>query len=290
MRIYIHMPNTWVAPHITGGLGNRLFELAAALGAEEKWGIQCVFFMKMFQKNDHDDADTILKLFHYIFQVADAQSYYIEPEPNGHVFIHTPLPHSAPAERVILGGYRQTEKYFPLGRAVSPVWENLLGEKEKESFLRKYKLESSEEKFSTWFLHVRLGDYKILPHHQIPIVPYYSTCLDKVPKGARILLFSDETDLCAQWIFSETHKRGLQFDICHETKDYISMWIMSQCLGGAIVANSTFSWWGAYFARQNSLPAKPYTAYYPDIWGQGLPPAKDVVPSWGKAVAINLKI
>ena len=84
------MPNKWVAPHITGGLGNRLFELAAALGAEEKWGLQCVFFMKMFQSNDHDDADTITKLFPYIFQVKEAPSYYIHPEPNGHVFTYTP--------------------------------------------------------------------------------------------------------------------------------------------------------------------------------------------------------
>jgi hypothetical protein len=280
------MPNKWVAPHITGGLGNRLFELAAALGAEEKWGHQCVFFMKMFQSNDHDDASTITKLFPYIFQVTDAPSYYIYPEQNGHVFTHTHLPQTAPAERVVLGGYRQSPKYFPLGRDIMPDWNSLLEKKEKESLLKNYKLESSQEKISTWFLHVRLGDYKTLPHHQIPIVQYYSECLDKVPKGSRILLFSDEPQLCSRWIFQETHKRGLDFDICNETKDYVSMWLMSQCLGGAITANSTFSWWGAYFARQNAL--KPFTAFFPDVWGQGLPPAKDVIPDWGTSVHINL--
>ena len=76
------------------------------------------------------------------------------------------------------------------------------------------------------------------------------------------------------------------FDICNETKDYISMWLMSQCWGGAITANSTFSWWGAYFARQNA--PKPFTAFFPNVWGQGLPPAKDVVPDWGTSVHINL--
>ena len=282
------MPNKWVAPHITGGLGNRLFELAAALGAEERWNQQCVFFMKMFQSNDHDDANTITRLFPYIFKVNDVPTYYIHPEPNGHVFTYSSLPLTPPADYVVLGGYRQTEKYFPLGRAISPVWENVLEISEQEKLLKLYKLESSQEKFSTWFLHFRLGDYKMLPHHQIPIVAYLLECLDKIPKGSRVLLFSDETDFCSQWVFQETRKRELEFDICHETKDYKAMWLMSQCLGGAVVCNSTFSWWGAYFARQNSLPVQPYTAYYPDVWGQGLPPAKDVVPSWGTPIHVVL--
>jgi len=33
---------------------------------------------------------------------------------------------------------------------------------------------------------------------------------------------------------------------------------------------------------------RPYTAYYPDVWGQGLPPAKDVVPSWGTPIHVVL--
>jgi hypothetical protein len=282
------MPNNWVAPYINGGLGNRLFQVAAALGAEEKWGLQCVFFMKTFKTNDHDNSDTITKLFPYIFQVKEATSYYIHPEPKGHAFTYTPLPQSAPTDRVVLEGCRLTEKYFPLGRAISPIWENVLKIPEQEKLLNLYKLESSQEKFSTWFLHIRLGDYKMLPHHQIPIVVYMLECLNKIPKGSRVLLFSDEPELCSQWVFQETRKRELDFDICHEKKDYKALWIMSQCLGGAVVSNSTFSWWGAYFARQNSLSVKPYTAYYPDVWGQGLPPAKDVVPSWGTTIHVVL--
>jgi hypothetical protein len=36
---------------------------------------------------------------------------------------------------------------------------------------------------NAWFIHVRLGDYKILPHHQVNLKSDYAQCLDKIPRG-----------------------------------------------------------------------------------------------------------
>jgi hypothetical protein len=100
------------------------------------------------------------------------------------------------------------------------------------------------------------------------------------------MLFSDEPDLCKDWISNEVTSRGLSFIVCEELTEVEPLWLMSKCLGGAIVANSTYSWWGAYFAKQNAT--KSFPAFFPDVWGKGLPPAHDVVPSWGTAVPITL--
>jgi len=279
--------NTWVAPHLTGGIGNRLFELAATLGAAEKWGKPACFFLKMISKNDHSKEDSILKLFPTLPQVTECDLWDSVPEPNGACFIYCPFPDKAPGDRVVVEGYRQTPLYFP-SKPILPAWELCVPLSLQESLAERYELRTLDQKSRTWCIHVRLGDYKTLPHHQIPILPYYQKCLDNVPRGRRVLLFSDEPELCKAFVEREVKLRGLTFSVCTEQNDVASLWLMSQCCGGAIVANSTFSWWGAYFARQNSPFPSVYPAYYPDIWGKGLPPAKDVVPSWGHKVKIIL--
>ena len=281
------MASKWVAPHLTGGLGNRLFEFAAAAGAAEKWDISCVFFLPKCGHNDHAAFDTIFNLFPTIETVFSVHSWdSILEEPSG-CFKYTPLPDKAPADNSVICGWRQTPLYFPTG-PILPNWDNVLIPKMQTNLLQKYDLLSREKQEDTVLLHVRLGDYKMLPHHQIPVHAYYQECLDRISKEGkkRIMLFSDEPDLCKDWISNEVTSRGLSFIVCEELTEVEPLWLMSKCLGGAITANSTYSWWGAYFAKQNAT--KPFPAFFPDVWGKGLPPARDVVPSWGTAVPITL--
>lgn len=274
----------WVAPHLTGGLGNRLFEFHAAYAVSQKWNRKCVFFLPMCGKNDHGPFETIFHLYPMIEIVETANNWIVIPEKSGHCFIYNEFTAEPEENHIIIGGWRQSPKYFKDIVLPQPNWSNFLSEIEQQTLREKYNLVENAE--NTWMLHMRLGDYKQLPHHQIPVLHYYNRCLQEVPKGSRILLFSDEPNLCKEWITEMVNSHKLEVQVCEELDEIAPLWLMSQCLGGAIVTNSTFSWWGAYFAKQNK-GQKSFRAYYPDVWGKGLPPAKDVVPEWGIRMPIE---
>ena len=277
----------WIAPHLTGGLGNRLFQLAAALGLSEKWERSTVFFLPKCGPTNHGPFDTIFRMFPTISVVETAPEWEVLVEPKGDLFIYTPFSEKPPTHLpCIVHGFRQSPLYFP-SKGVQSLLHELLDEKRWESLLTKYSLVTSEQKEKTWFLHVRLGDYLILPHHQVNLQHYYIQCLTKMPQGSRILFFSDEPARVQEIFQHIVQALGHSFQAVQESDELESLSLMSQCWGGAITANSTFSWWGAYFARMRCPKIDSYTAFYPSIWGSGLPVPKDLVPSWGTKISVD---
>jgi hypothetical protein len=275
------MSSPWIAAHLTGGLGNRLFEFASALGLAEKWKRPAVFFLPRCGPTNHGPFDTLFRMFPSVPMIEIAEDWHQLDEPKGHVFTYTPFPEFPTTEKsVVIGGWRQSPLYFPK-QPIQAELTTLLPPERWQSLLSQYKLITTEQKQTTCFLHVRLGDYLKLPHHQVNLQEYYIRCLQQVPPGSRILFFSDEPHLVKE-IFSQViQAMGFQFQCCEETDELETLCLMSQCWGGAITANSTFSWWGAYFARHSCPSPETYKAFYPTVWGQGLPEAKDIIPSWG---------
>lgn len=274
----------WVTPHLTGGLGNRLFQFAATVGVSEKWKVPCIFHEKTTDTNDHGSKDSIYKLYPTIPVVKQSDPWFVMPERRQGFYTYEPFEEEMPFPRIMIDGWRQTGKYFPKEFNLLPHWDSFITSQQRLDLQKKYRIQTHEEKMQTWMIHIRLGDYKILPHHQIQVAEYYNKAISNIPKGSRVLLFSDEIQYCSHWIEKKCKDYNLEFLPCLESDEIVSLYLMSECWGGAIVANSTFSWWGAYFARLNHPEKETYTALYPNTWGQGMPPATDIIPDWGTRI------
>jgi hypothetical protein len=275
------MNQNWVAGHLTGGLGNRLFQHAAAAGLAETWKYPLVFYLPACEPTNHGPLDSIFQLFPYVPQITNHSDNYMIPEPPGCVFTHLAFPENPPYQgNYCVDGWRQTPKYFP-SSGLRPDFQHALGSGNTEKLLKHYALDSESSRLKTWFIHVRLGDYLILPHHQINIESYYKKALEHIPKDARILLFTDSFQDYEKHLKTMFGTMGRLVEIVKESDELVSLYLMSHCWGGAVVANSTFSWWGAYFARTLHSKPETYKATFPVKWGHGLPEARDIIPSWG---------
>jgi hypothetical protein len=111
-------------------------------------------------------------------------------------------------------------------------------------------------------IHVRRGDYLTYPrvYEQLGI-DYYQKALSLIKEKNRvdnILVFSDDIPWCKEHIkFS-----NIYFSEC--MRDYGDMYLMSLC-NHNIMANSSFSWWGAYFnTNKDSMAIMPHKWFKED--------------------------
>jgi hypothetical protein len=273
----------WVAPSLGSGLGNRLFQHAAAAGLAERWGKPLRFLIGRCTESPHGPLATLFRLYPDVPLIDSSENYLeIKERPRGYydfVDVGDPL-----QGNVVLQGFRQSPLYFPknLG-GLAPNWDSALGGPLVRNWIEKDAgLSDLAERQRTVSLHVRLGDYLKLAHHQVDLGRYYSVALQKIKRGQRLHLFSDEPERCATQFAGFANSHGIAFTVARTRSDVESLYEMSLCLGGNITANSTFSWWGAWFAH---AAGSPWTTY-PNNWGRGMPAPTDLFPDWGTIIEV----
>lgn len=143
-----------------------------------------------------------------------------------------------------LKGYWQSEKYF------LPVIEIIKNDLTfKKEYIENVSSFASEiAKQSTVSLHVRRGDYTnkaVYEMHGIVPVEFYLKAINiiknKIPE-IKILVFSDDI----QWAKDHFNFSNIDFVSGEITKTHFEdLYLMSLCKHN-IIANSSFSWWGAW--------------------------------------------
>jgi len=256
---YTNMP--YITVILTDGLGNRCFQIAALLGYAERHGHTPVLVKEhITTTTSHSNTDQIFALFPTIPIVSmDTSTWFIVTTKGEDALTYIELPYVA--DNILLTGYFQSERYFPRA-GIYPTLPTI----------RSLPLDQSV------FLHVRRGDYlsPYCRHHYVDLTDYWRRALDAFCADAFIIVASDDIEWCQQELPRLLGGRVLQHQwIFLQGVDAVeTLAIMAGCRHGGICANSTFSWWGAYFNRSDVRQI-----VMPRPWGYPpMPPARDIYP------------
>ena len=125
-------------------------------------------------------------------------------------------------------------------------------------------------------IHMRLGDYLNLQglYGNICTDNYYKNAIKHIKENVEnpvFFLFSNDTKLASQMLDGE---QFVVVDGNTGDKSHLDMYLMSKCKHN-IIANSTFSWWGAWLnSNENKIVCCPNTllngynngSVYPHEW------------------------
>ncbi len=266
----------WIAPRLTDGLCNRLFQIAAATHYSKKTGLPIVFYIPRVQPSVHSDCSVLFQLFPTIPRVISVPNFTVLKEDGPKFLSYTQFDIQPKCgSHFVMEGYFQCAKYLENIELV-PEFENVI-EKER---LKDLTLPSEADNYM--WIHIRLGDYKVLPHHQCTTEAYWIKALMYVPKGCVVLVFSDEMKAAKEFL----EGLGIE-DVCFVYSDDLSpietLYVMSQCGGGCIGSNSSFSWWGMYFSKARKAGKD---CILPSKWHKHIADCSGVYGSWHTIVEV----
>lgn len=169
---------------------------------------------------------------------------------------------------VNLQGYFQSEKYF----------KNIEDEIRQDFEFRDEILNPCKEMIdgvrNPVAIHIRRTDYLTNSNHSVLSLEYYEKAITEF-SDCRFLIFSDDIKWCNEQRLFQSD----QFMISESGSSFIDLCLMTLC-SGHIIANSSFSWWGAWLADSNKIVA-------PENWFAGSNnqhlDTKDLIPdTWIK--------
>lgn len=220
-----------------GGLGNILFSFATAYSLSLKNNLKLKLHYNHTGYLHTDPSKYKTNLFKNFDHIQDILNFKVIHEQQFN-FYPIELPKS---ENIFLNGYFQCEKNFIDIR--QNLLENLKPSEEINNFIyKKYEDVLNKQSVS---LHVRRGNYKTLnEYHNLLSPDYYYEALKQF-KNHKILIFSDDIEYCKN-IFSNYNCIYIENDF-----DLHDLYLMSLC-NHNIIANSTFSWWGAWLNKNEN--------------------------------------
>jgi hypothetical protein len=254
--------------NLMGGLGNQLFQIFATIS----YAIKSRNLFKFTNATTIGRGATTVRntywnsffsrLKHFTTDVFPPQLHIIRETD----FTFHELPINEMVDNnVIISGYFQSYKYFESNYEI--ICRMIDIEQMKRALLYKLHYTSLENTVS---MHFRIGDYKPIQHfHPIMTKEYYTRCLYHIQSKNSdtiftIMYFCEDVDLKEveekiEYLSKEfpnyTFIRGN-----NTLEDWEQMLLMSCCRHN-IIANSSFSWWSAYFNRWDEK-----IVCYPSVW------------------------
>jgi glycosyltransferase involved in cell wall biosynthesis len=256
---------SFVTPTLAGGLGNQMFEIAAAASlAKDNKAVLIVNNEEHILPNQGRNVNTYANnVFSKVFfdKSIKPQDIYRRD-----VCTYEPIPFKP---NLKLLGHFQSYKYFHHNSG----YIKSLFAPDIETDIN---LSAKYHPNSATAIQVRRGDYYKFPKHHPQISPDYFINAVKLTNASKIWVFTDSPDWC---------KENLKFDIEVEyiqEEDYLELYLMSMCKN-LIISNSSFGFWAAYL---NTNPN--HKIYVPSVWfgeamlAEGFNIDDLVLPEWIK--------
>jgi hypothetical protein len=307
--------NKTVHLSLAGGLGNQLFQLAAALASTEG-SVVLYDFVGNTRKNHLGQPELLslklpervsfsnqrikskfgIRLLNLLYRTSVNQNSFftmailIRPIRLLSDFYFSKVLNEKVSvlQASDVGFFKIKEARYPrflVGYFQSEFWSSLLAESNEIQSIGL--LERNEpimfrqsEGNKVLALHMRLGDYANEPSIGILDTSYFKAALDSISKSHsfnEIWLFSDEP-LEARDRIPDKWKAITR--IVPEAGSCVTL----DCMRNAdyfVISNSTFSWWGAFLARTTNP-----LVIAPDPWFKAMPSPRQLIPpTWVKKEA-----
>lgn len=227
-----------------GRLGNQMFQYAALKGIAANMGYQiCI----PLSENKDEWTDHQLNSAFKMSTLNQLNYQYIDSNrptviESGFSFDEK-LFNECP-DWISLQGYFQTEKYF------KHIRDQILIDFEFHDNI----LHTAKEVITNWqnpiSLHIRRTDYVANPNHTTLSLDYYEQSLKQFDENCEVIIFSDDPKWCIEQKLFESDR----FMVSETNDNYLDLCLMTLC-SGHIIANSSFSWWGAWLSDSSKVVA-----------------------------------
>ena len=236
--------------YLVGGLGNQMFEIAAAYAYCKRQGMRLVISADTggIPKRPTYWTTFLVNCKRYIGS-ASPGPLWCEPS-----FSYKKIPEGATA----LQGFFQSSRYF--ADCTADIRELFTpSEAVRDTVRTKYSYLLSHHPYV--IMHVRRGDYfhKGAEHHGILTPAYYKRAMALFP-DAFFIVVSDDPAWCREqpWLSGTV--------ILEESDECVALHFMTK-FSNYILSNSSFSWWAAWLSTANKK-----RVIAPDTWfGPGGP-------------------
>ena len=244
-----------------GGLGNQIFGYAVYLYFKEKYPVESIFgYYNKLHLKEHNGleidkyfnvmlpvqpfwADIVVGLL-FILKKIFYVTRFVDTGGSGPIIKNE--------NAIYISAYRDNKKYIPK----SKDWISF---KIPELSERNIQILQDIRSTNSFFIHVRRGDYLSDKYKWLfdgcCTLDYYKKAISRVLQDypdANFYLFSNDFEWCKENI----NVKVTEVNWNTGNDSYLDMYLMSECKGG-IIANSTFSFWGAYLGREKTMVTYP---------------------------------
>lgn len=250
----------------SGGLGNQMFQYAFFLSLKEQGFVLSMntSLYDVVKMHNGFELDKIFKLEDSIKKHTIINKYWIRFlkrfKPIQIVYSDRPYVYCEDVyickQKYIMGDWISESYFKNIASKIRKVFQFIDIENKNKSLANKMNSENSVS------LHIRRGDYLNLPNYNVCDEKYYTQAIEYFIDNIEspiFYVFSNDPDWCEG--FMKQFKVKFQIINWNQgIKSYQDMFLMTQCKHN-IIANSTFSWWGAWL---NSNVAKIVVS--PKFW------------------------